>query len=69
MIFANTKDTSFNENFEELLGRGKMDMEHVSSIVGNIIHEIKTDQNSALKQHISQFDNWVPNHDFGFCFS
>lgn len=63
MIFTNTKDTSFNENFEELLGRGKMDMEHVSSIVGNIIHEIKTEQNTALKQHISKFDNWIPKND------
>ena len=49
MIFTTTNSTTFTHEFEEILGRGKMDMEHVSSIVGNIINEIKTDKNSALK--------------------
>ncbi|EDZ61737.1 histidinol dehydrogenase [Sulfurimonas gotlandica GD1] len=40
-----------------------MDIAHVSAIVANIINEIKTDKNSALKQHISKFDNWTPSCD------
>ncbi len=63
MIFINTDENSFNENFQEILGRGKMDMEHVGSIVSNIINEIKNDKNSALKEHISKFDNWTPVSD------
>ena len=63
MIFTTTSSSDFNVAFEELLGRGKMDMAHVSSIVGNIIDEIKADKNLALKQHISKFDNWTPESD------
>ena len=40
MIFTNSKNSSFKAEFEELLGRGKMDIAHVSAIVGNIIDEI-----------------------------
>jgi histidinol dehydrogenase len=63
MIFTDTKKPDFTESFNELLQRGKMDIAHVSAIVGNIINEIKTDKNIALKQHISKFDNWTPVND------
>ena len=63
MIFTTTNASTFELEFNELLQRGKMDMAHVSSIVGNIIDEIKTDKNSALKTHISKFDNWSPQED------
>jgi histidinol dehydrogenase len=63
MIFVNSKDSGFRADFDELLGRGKMDIDNVSAIVGNIIKEIKTDKNSALKKHISRFDNWTPLSD------
>jgi len=63
MIFTNVKSANFKVEFEELLGRGKMDINHVSSIVGGIIDEIKTDKNSALKKHIAKFDNWTPSSD------
>ncbi|MBU1217346.1 histidinol dehydrogenase [bacterium] len=63
MIFVKTSDINFQENFEELLGRGKMDMAHVSTIVGNIIDEIKLEKNGALKRHIAKFDHWTPEND------
>ena len=63
MIFVKSTDNDFGEKFEELLGRGKMDIAHVSSIVGNIIDEIKNDGNVALKEHIAKFDNWTPASD------
>jgi histidinol dehydrogenase len=63
MIFTDTNKPDFADNFDELLQRGKMDIAHVSAIVANIINEIKTDKNSALKQHISKFDNWAPIKD------
>ncbi len=63
MIFTNTQSSHFSQEFEELLQRGKMDIAHVSSIVGNIIDEIKTQKNQALKQHIAKFDNWTPHSD------
>jgi len=61
MIFTDTKKNSFQSEFDELLGRGKMDMEHVGGIVNDIIREIKTDKNKALFNHISKFDNWNPH--------
>ena len=63
MIFVNTKDSSFKEQFEELLTRGKMDIDNVSSIVGSLIDEIKMEKNDALKAHIAKFDNWTPQSD------
>jgi len=63
MIFISTNESSFQKSFQEILGRGKMDMEHVGSIVSNIISEIKNDKNTALKEHISKFDNWTPLSD------
>ncbi len=63
MMFIKSSDNDFGKSFEELLGRGKMDMAHVSTIVGNIISEIKEKKNSALKEHIAKFDNWTPCSD------
>ncbi|MDD2357191.1 MAG: histidinol dehydrogenase [Thiovulaceae bacterium] len=63
MIFTTTSSQNFEAQFEELLGRGKMDMVHVSTIVGSIIDEIKKDKNSALKSHIAKFDKWTPKND------
>jgi len=63
MIFTNSKSSNFKVEFQELLQRGKMDIATVSSIVGNIINEIKENKNKALKQHISKFDNWTPESD------
>ncbi len=63
MIFTSTNENNFQEQFNELLKRGKMDIEHVSGIVQNIINEIKNDKNSAVKKHIAKFDNWTPQSD------
>lgn len=63
MIFTTTSEKNFNNEFKELLGRGKMDMAYVSGIVGGIIEEIKKDKNSALKAHIAKFDKWAPKDD------
>ncbi len=58
MKIINTKDENFTELFDEILGRGKVDIKSVNSIVQNIIDEIVQDGNKALKQHISKFDHW-----------
>ncbi|MBN2815268.1 MAG: histidinol dehydrogenase [Campylobacterales bacterium] len=63
MIFTSTKSSGFTAEFAELLERGKMDIAHVSAIVGGIIDEIKNEKNSALKRHISKFDKWTPQSD------
>ncbi len=63
MIFVKSSDNDFDKKFDELLSRGKMDIAHVSGIVGNIIDEINNDGNVALKAHISKFDNWIPASD------
>jgi len=63
MIFTTTTASTFNSEFNELLQRGKVDISNVTSIVGNIIDEIKSDKNRALKKHIAKFDNWTPLSD------
>lgn len=63
MIFTNSKSNNFKAEFSELLERGKMDIESVTAIVGNIISEIKKDKDEALKRHIAKFDNWTPLRD------
>jgi len=63
MIFIKSNENDFEQKFQELLGRGKMDIAHVSAIVGGIIEEIKIDKNEALFSHIAKFDNWQPVND------
>ena len=63
MVFTSTTAADFDGIFAALLARGKMDIEHVTSIVGGIIKEIRTEKNAALKRHIARFDQWTPVED------
>lgn len=59
----NSKDANFQDEFDELLQRGKMDIDGVSNIVKNLLDEIKNEGNVALKEHITKFDRWTPAND------
>jgi len=61
-IFYSSDDT-FEANFNELLERGKMDIEGVASIVSGLLKEIQTEGNRALKSQIARFDRWEPKSD------
>jgi histidinol dehydrogenase len=61
-IFYSSDDT-FEANFAELLERGKMDMEGVTSIVSGLLKEIQTEGNKAVKSQIAKFDRWEPESD------
>lgn len=61
-IFYSSDDT-FEANFDELLQRGKMDIEGVTSIVSGLLKEIRTEGNSAVKAQIAKFDRWEPQND------
>jgi len=61
-IFYSNDDT-FEANFNELLERGKMDIEGVTSIVSGLLKEIQTEGNTALKAQIAKFDRWEPKED------
>ena len=63
MKIVKSSDSSFNEEFRELLNRGKMDIDSVSKIVQDLLNEIKSDGNSALKSQIARFDRWQPQDD------
>jgi histidinol dehydrogenase len=63
MIFTSSTSSNFELEFEELLSRGKMDIENVSGIVGDIIKDIKKEKNKALFEHIAKFDKWEPKED------
>jgi histidinol dehydrogenase len=58
-----SSDDSFEANFDELLQRGKMDIEGVTSIVSGLLKEIQTEGNSAVKSQIAKFDRWEPEND------
>jgi histidinol dehydrogenase len=61
-IFYSSDDT-FEANFDELLQRGKMDIEGVTSIVSGLLKEIQTEGNAAVKAQIAKFDRWEPESD------
>jgi histidinol dehydrogenase len=63
MKIINTQDSNFKQEFEEILGRAKVDIKKVSSIVNGIIDDIIENGNSAVKEHIAKFDNWKPISD------
>jgi len=63
MKIFRSSDENFKDNFDELLGRGKMDIEGVTSIVSTLLKEIQTDKNKAVKSQISKFDRWSPKSD------
>jgi histidinol dehydrogenase len=58
-----SSDETFEENFSELLERGKMDIEGVTGIVSGLLKEIRTEGNTALKAQIAKFDRWEPASD------
>ena len=60
MKIINTTDKNFTEEFQNILGRAKVDIKKVSSIVNGIIDDIIENGDNAVKEHISKFDNWTP---------
>ncbi len=63
MKIVNTQDANFEDEFAQLLERGKMDIDGVTHVVKNLLDEIKNDGNGAVKGHIAKFDNWTPASD------
>jgi len=63
MKIIKISDSNFNEEFEQILARAKTDINTVSTIVADIIEEIKLDGNHALTNHITKFDHWTPLND------
>jgi len=63
MKIINTNDLNFNEEFENILGRAKVDIKKVSGIVNGIIDEIIQDGNKAVISHVSKFDGWTPKNE------
>jgi len=59
----NINSSDFSKEFEEILKRGKMDIDEVTNIVKGILDEIKRDGNSAIKAHIEKFDGWSVGDD------
>jgi len=63
MKILDINNPGFEKEFEEILNRGKMDIENVEGIVKNIINEVKNEGNKALFRHISKFDKWTPKSE------
>jgi len=62
MKIFKTTDNNFENEFNEILARGAMDIDNVAPIVKNILDEVKNDGDSALIRHISKFDKWNPTN-------
>jgi histidinol dehydrogenase len=63
MKILDINNPGFRIEFEEILNRGKMDIENVEGIVKEIINEVKKEKNKALFKHIAKFDKWEPKED------
>ena len=63
MKILDVNNPGFEKEFEEILNRGKMDIEEVEGIVKSIINEVKKEKNKALFRHIAKFDKWEPKED------
>ncbi len=63
MKIIQSNDVKFEAEFAELLQRGKMDIDGVSTIVSDLIKEIKNNGNKAVKEQIAKFDRWAPIND------
>ncbi len=59
--FIYTNNENFKAEFEELLGRGGVDMSEVEGRVKTILDEVKTQGDSALIAQIARFDRWNPS--------
>jgi histidinol dehydrogenase len=58
----NCNDSNFENEFNEILGRAKVDIKNVSNIVTGIIENIQENGDSAVIEDISKFDNWSPKN-------
>ena len=63
MKIISTDDKRFENEFDELLARGAMDIESVTAIVNGLLSEIRSEGNTALKAQIAKFDRWEPFDD------
>jgi histidinol dehydrogenase len=60
MKILKTMDNNFENEFNEILSRGAMDIDKVEPIVKGILDEVKNEGDTALIRHISKFDKWSP---------
>jgi histidinol dehydrogenase len=60
MKILKTIDNNFENEFNEILSRGAMDIDKVEPIVKGILDEVKNEGDIALIRHISKFDKWSP---------
>ncbi len=63
MKILRTDSKTFKDEFGELLKRGAMDIDGVSTIVSALLKEIRDGGNTAVKSQISKFDRWSPLSD------
>ncbi len=63
MKILQTNEGNFQAEFDEILGRAKVDIKKVSSIVNGIIDDIVENGNKAVIEHIAKFDRWTPKSE------
>jgi histidinol dehydrogenase len=63
MKIIKTTDNNFKAEFSELLKRGAMDIDSVTTTVNLLLKDIKDNGNKAVKEQITKFDRWSPSSD------
>ena len=63
MRIINTQDKNFENEFQEILNRARVDIKQVTKIVQDIIDAVIQDGNEAIKRDIAKFDGWQPMSD------
>lgn len=58
MKILDVRSHTFNDDFDAVLSRGKMDMKEVTPVVQSLLDEILENGFEAIKTHIARFDNW-----------
>ena len=64
-----TRSPKFEDELQEVLLRGKMDIKNVSKIVQDLLDEILLNGTKAILEHIERFDGWYPRHFQDICIS
>nr|QGT50365.1 histidinol dehydrogenase [uncultured Helicobacter sp.] len=65
----NVRSEDFENEFQKVLMRGKMDIKEVSKIVQGLLDEIISEGTEAILRHIERFDQWKPQCFDDICIS
>jgi histidinol dehydrogenase len=61
MRFLKVGEPNFEQEFQKLLERGRLDIEEVEGVVKGILKEVRERGDLALIEQVAKFDQWTPS--------